>query len=1029
MAVKKENKKTVKKSDKTAKSQDKSRKARTAYILKSTGERKKNATYTYFPVEVEQENNVSSQIHRKSKKSSAKKGRAQDGSAKRGLFSSSESTSQTFAEREQEEERKSQNKKKTAQFSSYQMAKEKAKEQYAASSLSGQNSSHSPVGNESRDYLIKEQQKSSYRMAVEENRARYAEKAAEKAYQQGYSDKAPENTYKQGHSPVGNDNKREVTELQRERAARLQEKLAAELAAVTLAEQIAEETRREEARNALIEEMKRQQFKSEVNDEQNEKAAEEALDELNKHEQQLLDAHELDDNDDSDTDLKKRLFAEKEYSGKKRDKYKRYRKNNDKNKSAGNSSGIGIDAEKKDPTTADKYKFLLAQRLGVEIDKSNRKKKYEKQFGQSEKGDSLLYKSVSAAKEVVNAVGRIEQAGARGTDIGDAAGNMLIEPAVMAGEKAAHKVGEAVANVTNEIGLGAVNKMVGMGALVANAYKNADDAGDKMIAAATAIPNKVITDKVKDMAEKTFLGKASGRKPKHLTESQKRKLKHNARIKTPQSGDLAKLAAVRAEKRREQIKQYEAIRKARIEYYKQHNGMTGSLLERSFKKNGTGKRIPTELAESGSKILLMLLPVLLVMFIVILICCLFFWLAKTSPEDKRKESQILWDYVQYIDDYFYKKQLLILESCDRHWGGFEPDMYTYYSIYKIDKPFKKVRFENFHIEEMDKFGNRWLKLKGFSYEDIIALAAVKKFHELETKRYYLYDPTAEVDMEDYVLQIDKEDLDDILPILTTIEFRRSKSGHCDADCTEYFRVSIDSSYEVTTYNDYGEPDGTETWYVMGCRYSYGCAGRHTQGTTLLEGCVIDNTAAGEDLILKRVIPVPSRTEYDSDEEYESACKMAENERAIYYAYKEYIRDTLKTETRMPDFSSPEERMKLLSMAPEDVQKNNPTADYVCELNRESAPPKSEDFTYETLDPSESFTVSFPYLADYTIDDKVNRLLLKYRPKRGHHPEEESSETGTGGGTSETGSGSETEPTGDETEPTGGETEPTGDDST
>lgn len=197
--------------------------------------------------------------------------------------------------------------------------------------------------------------------------------------------------------------------------------------------------------------------------------------------------------------------------------------------------------------------------------------------------------------------------------------------------------------------------------------------------------------------------------------------------------------------------------------------------------------------------------------LLVFISSLFFWLDKPDDKKQQKEKELLEDYVVYIGDYFDRQQISILQKVDRFWGGFKPDKYNYQN----NSPA--------YIECLDNYDNRWLKLENFTYENVIALAAVKKFHELETKTSF--SDGEEIDIKTYVMSITEQDLDDVMTGLFNVVIEL-QVGPCNGDCTETETVTATEIKTFQGYDKYNNPIYYLKGYNIEHKFSYIKNGEH-----------------------------------------------------------------------------------------------------------------------------------------------------------------------------------------------------------
>ena len=170
-----------------------------------------------------------------------------------------------------------------------------------------------------------------------------------------------------------------------------------------------------------------------------------------------------------------------------------------------------------------------------------------------------------------------------------------------------------------------------------------------------------------------------------------------------------------------------------------------------------------------------------------------------------------------------------------------------------------------HIWNLNEYGNRWIKLSDdCDFEHIIAMAAVKKWQDISSDDF---------DQDTYRFEITDEDLDYCLGKL--YEFSYSyRVGQCQyANCQR----------------------GGDPPHVYCNRAS---THKHLIGkVTNLQ------VAGGIDYVLNRILKIPVRSDFSSDEEYQTAMNDFETCKDIYQVYAEYISDELGTSTKLADYEN------------------------------------------------------------------------------------------------------------------------------
>lgn len=407
-----------------------------------------------------------------------------------------------------------------------------------------------------------------------------------------------------------------------------------------------------------------------------------------------------------------------------------------------------------------------------------------------------------------------------------------------------------------------------------------------------------------------------------------------------------------AENKKLQKQQYFAAikREKQIGVYKRFNAAYGKNAAAAALKE---KGFAAVIAAASGAITVILVIVLLLVFI----SSLFFWLDKPDDKKQQKEKELLEDYVVYIGDYFDRQQISILQKVDRFWGGFKPDKYNYQN----NSPA--------YIECLDNYDNRWLKLENFTYENVIALAAVKKFHELETKTSF--SDGEEIEIKTYVMSITEQDLDDVMTGLFNVVIEL-QVGPCNGDCTETETVTATEIKTFQGYDKYNNPIYYLKGYNIEHKFSYACGKAHYE----LYGNVINYSHYGEDFILTHIIKPPSPDDYATTEEYEKARRMAENDRKVYDVYKDYIDKMLGTATTMPDYESASERQRLAAMC----DTAEPDGKYVNPLTRQQRPSPNPDFTEESKTPKSYTRISLP-ISSWQPSDINTQSLSESEPER------------------------------------------------
>ena len=185
-----------------------------------------------------------------------------------------------------------------------------------------------------------------------------------------------------------------------------------------------------------------------------------------------------------------------------------------------------------------------------------------------------------------------------------------------------------------------------------------------------------------------------------------------------------------------------------------------------------------------------------------------------------------------------------------------------------------------YIWNLYEYGNQWIKLSDdCDFEHIIAMAAIKKWQEIEADGF---------DANTYAFEITDDDLDYCLDNL--YEFYYSyRSGQCrNNNCHKYIT---------------GDPP----------RAQYTC-NRSTTHKHLIGQVTNYELIGGIDFALNKILKMPKRSDYSSDEEYNTAKAQFETDKEIYEVYAEYISDELGTSTKLPDYENDRDaQYRLLRM--------------------------------------------------------------------------------------------------------------------
>ena len=209
-------------------------------------------------------------------------------------------------------------------------------------------------------------------------------------------------------------------------------------------------------------------------------------------------------------------------------------------------------------------------------------------------------------------------------------------------------------------------------------------------------------------------------------------------------------------------------------------------------------------------------------------------------------------------------------------------------------------FENY-IWNLYEYGNQWIKLSDdCDYESIIAMAAIKKWREIEADGF---------DPDTYTFEITDDDLDYCLNNLYDFSYGY-KRGKCKYEnCHKY--------------------------YVDGAPF-YKCD-RATTHKHLIGEVTNLELAGGIDYVLNKILVPPKASDYSTTEEYNKAKEQFKTDKEIYKVYVEFIHDELGTSTKLPDYENNEEaQYRLLRMyqAKNGKKPSNPPTDVKCKPRKE-----------------------------------------------------------------------------------------------
>lgn len=210
---------------------------------------------------------------------------------------------------------------------------------------------------------------------------------------------------------------------------------------------------------------------------------------------------------------------------------------------------------------------------------------------------------------------------------------------------------------------------------------------------------------------------------------------------------------------------------------------------------------------------------------------------------------------------------------------------------------------NNYIWNLYEYGNQWIKLSDdCDYEHIIAMAAIKKWQEIEADGF---------DSNTYTFEITDEDLDYCLDKL--YEFYYSYGpGRC----------------RYNNCHTYKSGDPPKVHYTCNRAATH----KHLIGqVTNLE------LIGGIDFVLNKVLKIPKRADYSSDEEYAKAKSQFETDKDIYNVYVEYIYNELGTSTKIPDYENDRDaqyRLLRMHQAGNGKKPSNPPTNVQCSVRKE-----------------------------------------------------------------------------------------------
>ena len=271
---------------------------------------------------------------------------------------------------------------------------------------------------------------------------------------------------------------------------------------------------------------------------------------------------------------------------------------------------------------------------------------------------------VDVSSKVTNAVNK--------NSTGEAVASLAAVPTEIAAKKIIEKAAQKHKSIEK------LEHIAGAAASVASGVDSQDSVGAATSAAITSVPKYYVSQKVTKTIKKGL--------DDHYKNSQE--------IKRDKLRAKQRQAAQRAE----QLKREQAQRQIKINIYKTEHGITSSgnsaaqniraiinSGENAAKKAAIAKSSSVIVAAAGS----LLVPIICVIVVVVILVALFAWMSPHTTElyndttgeyelvELKEQKEILQGYIKYIQQYFDKKQLEILEIVDFQFGGFEPDEYDY----------------------------------------------------------------------------------------------------------------------------------------------------------------------------------------------------------------------------------------------------------------------------------------------------------------------------------------------------------------
>ena len=515
------------------------------------------------------------------------------------------------------------------------------------------------------------------------------------------------------------------------------------------------------------------------------------------------------------------------------------------------------------------------------------------------------YEKAKKAAEAVKTISRVAHAGDDKDDIGSAAASVITEPAKIAAERAAARLLDKTAPPV-------LNKAIGGAAFLAKELDEGHNAGEIAVNSAKHIAKKQAMKQLDKTADKLH--------QKHTAARQNR-------IDRKINREARKAENLRQEKMRQQ----------RINFYKEANGFkekTMSLSMRDKIKEFFTTAAKETIKNAGSTAAIAAVaPIFIIIILLIIICSLFSWMSPPKDKtDRISDKEILQGYIEDISNFYEDKQIEILCEVDRFWGGFEPMHYAYGS--------------SSYIEYMDQYENRWIKLGDIDYEDIIALAAVKKFHELETGE--LYESTDEekkkLELNIYDLEITQKDLTDV----STNIYEYVREVINEPIPTSPVEKEIVSSTPIT------DEEGNTIAYWVSHDFDYNTP----YNDYIQKGQVINFNNYGLEFILRRTVKSNDET--------------ISTDMAVFEVYQGYIDNVLGTSTLMPDYENDTAaRQKLAEKAADKTGVLNEHGMYVCPETRTAPPAPNQYYRVEKSAPENKIIYRPPYGGDVNPHQRID----------------------------------------------------------